>query len=94
MRETTVNMAKDRKDDELPAVTAPLQRLSADHTIHYSTRGGATEDYVSFTIRDEYSGCGLAQPRQTRSKESNYIDLKRFMGPRGRFQRWLICARQ
>ena len=40
-------------------------------------------NYVSFTIRDEFSGCGLACPRKTRTTESNYKDLKRSVGPKG-----------
>ena len=41
------------------------------------------ENYVSFTVRDEFSGCGLANPRKTRSKSSNYKDLKCFVGSTG-----------
>ena len=39
------------------------------------------EDYVCFSIRDEFSGCGLMCPRTSRSKDMNYSDLKHFTGP-------------
>ena len=41
------------------------------------------ENYVSFTVRDEFSGCGLANPRKTRSMESSYKDLRCFVGSTG-----------
>ena len=50
---------------------------------HNRSREGKLEHYVNFTIRDEFSGCGLAFPRHERTQASNYTDLKHFVGARG-----------
>ena len=75
---------KERKEDELPAVNEPFLRLSADHMYHQRAREGNLVHYVSFTIRDEYSGCGMAYLRKTRSQDQNRLDLKRFAGHIGK----------
>ena len=80
MKQKSVNRLKEREDDQLPAVKAPLERLSADSMIVQKSREGKHENYVSFTIRDEFSGVGIGCPRVTRSKDSNYNDLKHFVG--------------
>ena len=63
---------KGRADDELPAVTAPRQRMSADHVVNQrcaiADGPSGLEDYVCFSIRDEYSGVGVMCPRATRSQ--------------------------
>ena len=56
MRQHSMHCKRERGDDELPPVTAPMQRMSADHVINQrsaSSDGAAgLEDYVCFSIRD------------------------------------------
>ena len=64
MRQKSVGRTKGRDDDGLPAVDKPCQRLSADHVIlqRSAVEQNGVEDYVCFSIRDEFSGCGLMCP--------------------------------
>ena len=80
MRQHTMSRKEERKDEELPAVTTLFERISADHMYHERPREDGMVHYISFTIRDEYNGCGIAHPRKTRSQKCNYRDLKRFVG--------------
>ena len=75
----------------MPAVTAPLQRISADHMIAQKASHGRLEHGVGFTIRDEFSGAGIACARKTRSLESNRQDLKQFAGRIGSTRPNIIC---
>ena len=80
MRQHSANKKKERHDDGLPPVKGPLERLSVDTMFHHRSREGKMSTYCSFTIRDEYSRCGLGFPRRDRSQSSNYDDLKHFAG--------------
>jgi len=80
MRQHSYNRKKDKSDDELPAITAPRERLSADHMIAQRAIDGVLEHSVSFTIRDEWSGAGIAGARRQRTMEQNRLDLKNFVG--------------
>ena len=51
--------------------------------VHTRSKDGGIDDYVSFTIRDEYSGMGAACPSSTKSADQNYKDLKKFVGNYG-----------
>ena len=75
MRQASFNRKKARDDDKLPAFTKPFQRLATDHMIHNRRKGDTVDTYVSFVIRDQYSGVGLAMPRKTKSTQSNVIDM-------------------
>ena len=81
MRQASFNRKKARDDDKLPAFTKPFQRLATDHMIHNRRKGDTVDTYDSFTIRDQYSGVGLALPRKTKSTPSNVIDMRHFVGP-------------
>ena len=76
-----MNIKKERTDDELPPLTGKLQRLSADHMYMQRSSDGGETEHVGFGVRDEYSGMGLMTPRNKRSKDSNYRDLKFYTGP-------------
>ena len=56
MRQASVNVKKERNDDELPPLTGKLQRLSADHMYMQRSSDGGETEYVGFGVRDEYSG--------------------------------------
>ena len=70
--------------DKLPAIKQPFEILSAHHMMHRKHQHitGATESYVSFTVRDANTGVGVANPCHTRSRKSNYTDFRRFVGLR------------
>ena len=83
MRQRSVCRLKEREDDQLPAVKKVFDRISADHMITQKSTEGKIENNVAFTVRDEWSGAGIACPRRTRSLESNRVDLKHFVGVKG-----------
>ena len=83
MRQRSNARTKEREDDMLPAVHGPRERLSADHMISQRETIGTLEHGVSFTIRDEWSGMGVANNRKARSSNTNRLDLKNFAGRLG-----------
>ena len=53
MRQASVNVKKERKDEDLPPLTGKLQRLSADHMYMQRSSDGGETEYVGFGVRDE-----------------------------------------
>ena len=83
MRQMSMSQKKERKDDELPAISKCFERISADNMMHQQKRVGSLEYYTSFTVRDEYSGVGIADPKKNRTMETNRLTLKNFVGRKG-----------
>ena len=90
MRQQTYSRGKERKDTGLKPLTGINQRLSADMIIVQRSatdapKGGPAitgiEEPVAFGILDQHSGCGISNPRRTRSQHRNDNDLKAFVGP-------------
>jgi len=90
MRQQSFSKKKERKDDGLPALTAINQQLSADTIVAQRSKDSAPkrgsqvegiEDFVSFAVRDAYSGVGLCNPRNTKSQQIIWTDFKNVMGP-------------
>ena len=80
MKQKSINKTKQKEDDGLPQVSKKLEQLSADHMIVEKSSSGKHENSVAFTIRDVWSGCGIAQARPSRSLDHNRVDLKHFVG--------------
>ena len=90
MRQQTYIRSKERKDSGLAPLTGINQRLSAamiiaQRSTSEAPKGGQAiagiEEPISFGILDQHSGCGISNPRRTRSQDRNYEDLKAFVGP-------------
>ena len=90
LRQQTFKKSGERRDDGLAAPTAKNQLLSADWFIAQRSASGGSkqsaknegfDEYATFGVRDAYSGVGICQPRNSRTKDKCYGDLKAFTGP-------------
>ena len=76
-------------DDGLPCVSRHGEQLSADTIVISRMSGdGATQaardgSTYAFTVRDSFSGMGMAVTQRHRTLESNYAALKFFQGASG-----------
>ena len=83
MRKHSVNRKKERKDDMLPPIKICFERVSADHMYNQKDQNGPMHSFVSFTIREMWSGVMMAFPRRSKNQDANRNDLRHFFGRRG-----------